>query len=144
MTAISSTPPPGVGPDEAAQFTRDYERVGRLVAEEGWAMVSVRHPGARPDRQVVWTYTVGLTARGKPEMFVQAPTTDSGRAMIGVLAGLALKEDMPLREGDVVRLPGLVPLTARYHTDLSPFPFAARRYTFIRMVELVPVRPVSG
>lgn len=72
-----------------------------IITEHGWAVMSFEGNGSRPP----WAYTVGLTARGRPELVVTAMEPRPARDLLNEVAAHLLHTGEPdLEPGE--RLPG--------------------------------------
>ncbi len=61
--------------DHPTASREDYlSQIGAIIAETGWAVQGVERDRLRPP----YAYTVGLTARGKPEARGDRPVSAAG------------------------------------------------------------------
>ncbi len=73
----------GLQDDDDARWAV-LERYRRIMDEHGWAIVAVEPDAADPAGS--FTYTVGLSKAGAPELVVTGMPAESGAALLGDLA----------------------------------------------------------
>lgn len=107
--------------------------IRQLIAEHGWAVQGVLHTATEPP----FSYTVGLTGAGLPELIVVGVSHQVGVTMLNKLAQQSLAEEWEV--GRRVR-----PLPRRPRTD---FPYRAgvtRERSQVPSGRRASLRPASG
>jgi hypothetical protein len=88
--------------DHPAATRQDYlDQTRRIITESGWAVQYVEREGFRGP----YAYTVGLTARGKPELVVTGMPAARAAELLNDVAAHVLHAEPP-QPGDQVRLTG--------------------------------------
>jgi hypothetical protein len=88
--------------DHPAATRQDYlDQIARIIAESGWAVQYVQREGFCAP----YAYTVGLTARDKPELVVTGLPAVRAAELLNDVAAHVLHAEPP-RPGDQVRLTG--------------------------------------
>jgi hypothetical protein len=107
-------------PGATEQDYQDHLRL--LIARYGWAVQGVEREGAHPP----WAYTVGLTARRRPELVVTGMgLVRATRVLNGVAAHLMHAEaprpgtQAKLRDGPLVEIVGVAVPWAHLHTAVG-------------------------
>lgn len=76
-----------------------WKKVNQLVNDHGWAVLSV---GASPTCPT-YTYTIGLTKRGYPDVFVMGLTPSVAQPILNAIAQRILDEEVQPIDGAMIQ-----------------------------------------
>lgn len=116
------------------------EQITRLIEETGWA-VCVADSDDPSDPAPHFGYTIGLSARGKPELCAWGHDRSDLQTTLNLVANVLEKRGETVQPGDTVTLPGVAAWGTLPVPDavLAYLEYARRRYTFVRAVRVTRV-----
>lgn len=117
---------------EIQQWKESERGLDQILAESTWALVTHDGAVARTDG-FRWSYTVGLSRFGFPEIAMISKQDDAAKKTANLLADLQYKQGRAYEDGEIVKI-FTSTFRVTFMRELDDFPYAVRRFPYVRVM----------